>query len=234
MKTMADLHTHTNVSQHAYSSLDEMARAAKATGMTAFGIADHGPEMMDGAIAHHFLCMKGLPKQIYGMRFFTGAETNIKAFEGILDLPNQILDSLDFVVASYHVEAIEPASSDEHTNGWLEVIKNPLVDCLGHMGNPVFTCDYETIIKECKSHRKLVEINSNSFVVRPGSEKNCKVIAELCKQYNVPVIVSSDAHSCYGVANHKDAIALLESINFPERLVVNASEKQFGEFFYRT
>ena len=68
MRTIADLHMHTSVSQHAYSTLDEMARAAKEAGLLAFGITDHGPEMMDGAIAHHFLCLKGLPKEIRGMR----------------------------------------------------------------------------------------------------------------------------------------------------------------------
>lgn len=231
MKTIADLHTHTNVSQHAYSTLDEMAQAAKAAGMIAFGIADHGPEMMDGAISHHFLCMRGLPKEIYGMRFFTGAEVNIKTFGGRLDLPDSILDSLDFVVASYHAEAIEPAGTLEHTAGWLETLKNPHVDCLGHMGNPVYSCDYEAIVKACKTYRKLVEINSNSFTVRPGSKENCKTIAKLCRQYQVPVILSSDAHSCYGVANHAEAIALLESIDFPEELVVNAAEKQFWDYF---
>lgn len=54
IKTIADLHTHTMVSQHAYSTLDEMASAARELGFSAIGITDHGPGMLDGAIAHHF------------------------------------------------------------------------------------------------------------------------------------------------------------------------------------
>lgn len=231
MKTIADLHMHTNVSQHAYSTLNELANAARDAGFSAFGITDHGPEMMDGAMAHHFLCMKGLPKEILGLRFFTGAEVNIKSYDGRLDLPPSILDSLDFVIASYHIEAIQPATPDEHTAGWLNVIQNPSVDCLGHMGNPVYACDYETIIKECAAYHKIIEINSNSFIVRPGSDKNCLRIATLCKQYHLPVIISSDAHSCYSVGNHATALNLLESIDFPEELVINSSMERLTNYF---
>ena len=180
MNTIADLHMHTNVSQHAYSTLDEMARAAKEAGLLAFGVTDHGPEMMDGAIAHHFLCLKGLPKEIRGMRFYAGAEVNIKDYQGNVDLPEAIMKTLDFVIASYHVEAIQPSTEKAHTDGWLGVVEDPLIDCLGHIGNPVFQCDYEAVVKACAKYHKLIEINSNSFSVRPGSGQNCKIVAEPC------------------------------------------------------
>ena len=65
---------------------------------------------------------------------------------------------------SYHAEAIAPASPADHTRGLIEVLKNPDVDCLGHIGNPVFQCDYEAVIKACAQEEKLIEINSNSFI----------------------------------------------------------------------
>ena len=74
IRTVADLHTHTSVSQHAYSSLDEMARSAAELGLAAIGITDHGPGMMDGAIRHHFYCMRGLPKAVHGLRLVAGAK----------------------------------------------------------------------------------------------------------------------------------------------------------------
>lgn len=233
MKTIADLHMHTNVSQHAYSTLDEMARAAREAGLAAFGITDHGPEMMDGAIAHHFLCLRGLPREIYGMRFFAGAEVNIKDYSGRVDLPESILEPLDFVIASYHIEAIKPAEPKEHTAGWLRVLENPLIDCLGHIDNPVFQCDYEAIVQECARRHKLIEINSNSFSVRPGSGKNCQTVAGLCRRYQVPVIVSSDAHSCYSVGNHSAALQMLKELDFPEELVINSSFERLEEYFAR-
>ena len=50
MKTIADLHMHTSVSQHAYSTLDEIAMAAKFKGFKAFGITNHGPGMLEMCI----------------------------------------------------------------------------------------------------------------------------------------------------------------------------------------
>lgn len=231
MNTIADLHMHTNVSQHAYSTLDEMAGAAKKAGLLAFGVTDHGPEMMDGAIAHHFLCLKGLPKEIRGMRFYSGAEVNIKDYNGKVDLPDSIMNTLDFVIASYHVEAIQPSTTKAHTDGWLRVVENPMIDCLGHIGNPVFQCDYEAVVHACAKYHKLIEINSNSFSVRPGSDGNCRIVANLCRQLKVPVIVSSDAHSCYAVGNHTAALQMLEELDFPEELVVNSSMERLLKYF---
>lgn len=233
IRTVADLHTHTSVSQHAYSSLDEMARSAAELGLAAIGITDHGPGMMDGAIRHHFYCMRGLPKAVHGLRLVAGAEVNIKDFDGGLDLDRDVLRQLDFVVASYHVEAIDPAASEQHTRGWLNVIANPDVDCLGHCGNPVFACDYEAVVKACRKHGKAVEINSSSFKVRPGSSETCRAVALLCKEYGVPVLISSDAHSRYFVGDHRAAIRLLESVGFPEELVINGEKGRLMNYLDR-
>lgn len=233
MRIFADLHTHTNVSQHAYSSLHENVMAAKARGFVAVGITDHGPEMMDGAIRHHFYCMKGLPEKVDGIQLVRGAEVNIKDYNGRLDLDAEVLKSLDFVIASYHVEAIAPATLQEHTEGWLNVIKNPHVDCVGHAGNPMFVCDYEKLVKACADYHKVVEINSNSFKVRPGSECNCRRIAELCMEYRVPVLVNSDAHILYSVGEHQDALKMLEMVGFPEELVINAGRERVLEYVRR-
>ncbi len=233
MKIFADLHTHTSVSQHAYSTIHENVLAAKELGFVAVGITDHGPGMMDGAIRHHFYCMRGLPKEVDGIQLVRGAEVNIKDFDGTLDLDDKVLQGLDFVIASYHVEAIAPADVKKHTEGWLNVVKNPHVDCVGHAGNPVFACDYEALVKACARYQKVIEINSNSFRVRPGSDSNCRVIARLCREYQVPVLVSSDAHILYSVGEHRDAVGMLEEIGFPEELVLNADEGRIRDYIRR-
>ncbi|MDL2301947.1 phosphatase [Lachnospiraceae bacterium OttesenSCG-928-D06] len=233
MKLYADLHTHTNVSQHAYSTIHENVLAAKEKGFVAIGITDHGPEMMDGAIRHHFYCLKGLPETVSGLQLVRGAEVNIKDYQGRLDLDHEVLKSLDLVIASYHVEAITPASVSDHSRGWLNVIQNPDVDCLGHIGNPIYSCDYEAIVKACSSYGKAIEINSNSFKVRPGSDDNCKKVAELCMHYCVPVLVNSDAHILYQVGEQQDALNMLASIGFPEELIINADKERVLKYIER-
>lgn len=231
MKIIADLHTHTNVSQHAYSSLDEMISGAREKSFYAIAITDHGPKLPDGAKEVHFTSMRHLPKNIKDVILYKGAEVNIVDYNGSLDLPTNILNSLDFVIASYHAECIEPSNIKDHTRGWINVIKNTHVDCLGHIGNPKFICDIENIVKECKNNNKIIEINSASFTIRTGSEPICKEVAELCKKYGLNIVVTSDAHSKYNVGEHTDALRMLESIDFPEELVINSSINKLTEYF---
>ena len=49
MRIIADLHTHTIVSDHAYSTLEEMVAGAARANLAAIAITDHGPQMPDGA-----------------------------------------------------------------------------------------------------------------------------------------------------------------------------------------
>ena len=230
MKIIADLHTHTLVSEHAYSTVDEMLSAAKDKDFSALAITDHGPASSDGAKSVHFKAMHSLPEYVNGVRLLKGAEVNIIDYSGKLDLSPNVLSSLDFVIASYHEDAIQPINIKEHTNGYLEVIKNKDVDCLGHIGNPKFPFDMDYIIKLCKEYNKLIEINSSSFTVRLGSVPICRDIALLCKKYEVNIVITSDAHSKYKVGDHKDSIDMLNSINFPESLILNTDYDRLMEY----
>ncbi|WP_295156580.1 phosphatase [uncultured Brachyspira sp.] len=222
MKIIADLHTHTLVSEHAYSTVDEMVNSAKDKGFLALAITDHGPASSDGAKSVHFKAMHSLPDYINGVRLLKGSEVNIIDYNGKVDLSENVLSYLDFVIASYHEDSIEPITKKEHTKGYAEVIKNPNIDCLGHIGNPKFEFDIEYIVKLCKEYNKLIEINSSSFIIRKGSFTICKDIALTCKKYEANIVVTSDAHSKYKVGCHEDAVELLSSIDFPEHLILNS------------
>ena len=231
MHIIADLHTHTLASQHAYSTIDELCRAAIEKDFCALAVTDHGPAMPDGATQHHFFCLSGLPSKINDLLLYKGAEVNITDYRGQLDLDTPLLKQLDFVVASYHIECIQPSDVANHTEGLLQVIKNPDVDCIGHCGNPVFLIEPLPIVKACAKYGKLIEINSNSFKVRPGSDKICREVARLCKQYQVKVVVNSDAHSKWQVGEHTEALHMLEKLDFPEELVINSSKQRLLTYF---
>lgn len=231
MKTIADLHTHTLASQHAYSTLDELSMAANERGFCALAVTDHGPGMPDGAIAHHFHCLTGLPAFINGLRLYKGAEVNIMNFSGELDLENSLLERLDFVIASYHSECITPGTIEQNTQGLLASIRNPNIDCLGHCGNPVFPINAAAVIDMCARFKKIVEINSSSFRVRPGSTAICRKIAGLCMEKQVPVMVNSDAHSKWQIGDHQEALDMLSEIHFPEHLIINTSKQRLTEYF---
>ncbi len=116
----------------------------------------------------------------------------------------------------------------------MNIANNPHVDVIGHCGAPMYSFEHGPVIKEFAKTGKIVEINSNSFLERPGSYENCRSIALLCAEHRVPVVVSSDAHYCGQVGRFEAALALLNEIAFPEELVLNASYERFLEAVRRT
>lgn len=229
---IADLHTHTDVSSHAYSTLHENIISAREAGLFALGISNHGPALPDGAPEGHFRNLRVLPETVGGVRIYRGAELNIVDYDGNIDLsPDTIENRLDYTIASLHEDVIAPAGMEEHTRAYLKAAENPLVDIIGHSGTRGYAYDYERVIPEFGKHGKLVEINEGTFRVRKSSIENCMRIAQLCKKYKVSVILSSDAHFCSHVGRFEEAVHMLNHIDFPEELVVNADRKRLESWF---
>lgn len=217
----ADMHMHTVASTHAYSTVVEMAQFAQFKGLKAIAITDHASGIPDGAHPWHFGNLRCFPPYIQGVRVLHGAEANIMDYDGNLDLPIQYQKELDFVIASFHEPCVEPASIEEHTNAYLKLAENPYVDAIGHSGSDHYKYDYNKVLPVFKEKKILVEINSHSFEARTGSLKNCKEIALICKQLEIPIIVNSDAHICFSVGDVENAFKLLDEIEFPNELIVN-------------
>lgn len=227
---VADLHTHTLVSPHAYSTLTENATAAAELGMLAIATTDHGPRIGDGNHIWHFTNMRILPEHIAGIRHLRGAEANVCDFDGTLDLPERALSALDVVIASMHDGVMPYGTPEQITEAWLQVAKNPLVDIIGHCGSPQYAFDLEKVIPAFAEHGKIVEINEGTFRVRHKSLENCAAIARLCARHGVRVVVNSDAHYLTQVGRLDSAIALLEEIAFPKELIINSSRERLEAF----
>lgn len=231
IKITVDTHTHTNVSTHAFSSLEENLAAAKRMGLEGIAMTNHGPDLGDGALWFHFKSARHLPRWVDGVRLLPGAEVDIMDTSGKLDIEDKYLKDLELVIASFHTPCFPPYAKEEDvTEAWLNVMENEHVDILGHMGDGRYMCDYEAVVKKAKEKGKIIEINNHSFRVREGSSVNCKKIALLCKRYQVPVVLSTDAHFSLEVGQVPNSIALLEEIDFPEDLILNTSLKKLCDY----
>lgn len=233
MKIIADTHCHTIASTHAYSTVLENAQYASHIGLAALAITDHGPKNLDAPHVWHFENLHTLPRTICGVTILGGVEANIMDYEGTLDLNDSLLARLDWVIASYHRCNCEPGTVEQHTQAYCKLARNPYVDVIGHSGLTDYQYDYVTAIKTFKEYDKLVEINQNTFDVRKTSIQNCTEIARLCKKYEVPVVVNSDSHFAYNIGMVDDAIALLEGVSFPEKLILNTDPERFNEYLTR-
>lgn len=232
MKFVADLHTHTIVSGHAYSTLMENAKYASEIGLEILGVTDHGPNMPGAPDLWYFGNFKALPRELYGVKMLYGCEANIIDYEGNLDMPVELQTCLDIMIVSLHEPLMEGGkSSDLNTKTILKVMDNPNVDILGHMGNPKFPIDEEKIVKKAKEKNILIELNNSSFVTsRIGSEENCTKIVKLCKEFGVKIIVNSDAHFCYSIGNFSVAEKILKEIHMPEELIINTNVETLIDF----
>lgn len=236
---IADMHTHTIASTHAYSTLTEMVDAARERGLYAIAITDHGPKMPGAPRDWFFGSLNQIPLFFKGVKTVMGVEANILDFNGTLDIEsgtqeeNRQMDSLDWVVASIHgIRGIrlEKPTLEKSTELWLKVAQNPRVNVIGHSGSPAFAYDLDVVIPEFGRNHKLVEINAHTFDVRPSNVPYCRKIAEACMRYRVPIIVNSDAHFQTEVGEFRKALALLEEIGFPEELIVNASAERLNAY----
>ncbi len=222
MQIAVDTHTHTCVSHHVYSTIRENAILAAQIGLEGFALTDHAPHMVDGGMRWHFDNLLRIPRRIEGVTVIRGAELNILDTDGNVDLEGKCLDDLEWVIASMHGGSYRPGTVEENTKTWLNICRNPAVDVIGHCGTEENKFYYERVIPEFKQYGKIVEINSSSVISRPSSVKNCRQIALLCKKYEVPIVVSSDAHICYEVGEFTAALTMLKEIEFPKELVFNA------------
>ena len=228
-----DLHTHTVASGHAYNSLREMAKAAAEKGLELLGITEHAPKMPGSCQTFYFRNLKVVPRTLYGIELLLGSEVNIMDSEGNLDLSQKDLMSLDLVIASMHTPCMRPASKAENTYAYQKVLENPAVNIIGHPDDGRFPVDYEAMVKKAKETHTLIEVNNSSLSpigFRKDTHKNMKEILTLCKQYEVCITTSSDAHIDVDAANFCYVEEILRACDFPEELVATTNLELLKSF----
>jgi putative hydrolase len=231
MKIIADMHTHTVASGHAYSTVNELAGIAAAKGLLALAITDHGPALPGGPHIYHFGAMRFIPRYIDGVRILRGVEANIVGVDGELDMPENYLRKLDFVMAGLHDACgFDGQGVERNTRAVIRAMENPRIKAISHTGNPEFPVDYETLLRAGLKTGTALEINNASFgQSRKGSSTNCERIVQLAATLGSPLIVGSDAHIAQGVGEFDQAVAVLQKWHIPPEQVVNSSlDRLFG------
>ena len=150
-KVLLDAHTHTVASGHAYSSLQEMAKAAADMGLEVLGITEHGPSVPGTCPTLYFKNMFVVPRQMYGIRLLMGCEINILDTKGI---------------AGVHAAWYQAGTKEENTQGMVNVIKNPRIHIISHPGDGSCELDFEPLVLAAKEANTLLEVNNHSLAPR--------------------------------------------------------------------
>jgi DNA polymerase (family 10) len=127
-------HCHTTASD-GHNSIEEMAEAAQALGFEYLGIADHSRSSIQAhgldepKLRVQIATIRKLNKKLDGFRVFAGVECDILR-DGSLDLPDEVLSQLDYVIVSVH--SVFNLSETEMTQRVIRAIENPFITMLAH------------------------------------------------------------------------------------------------------
>ena len=235
-KNYIDLHSHSVLSKHAYSSLTENIEYASKIGLKVYGISEHQPDSA-GVGAHKYAfrnCLRIAPKEYEGTKVLVGVELNI--LDNGFDVNGFNPNELSYCIASMHGYAYDDAIHNfyDNTKNYINACETPFVTIIGHMDYPSFPCDYEKVIKAAKENDKIIELNNASLDPngsRKGAKKLDYEILKYCAEYKVPILMGSDAHIKYEIGNVDRCIDLLQEIDFPEELVINYNDELFNHYF---
>ena len=205
-----DLHSHTTLSD-GRNTLGEMAAAGRERGYAYMAITDHsashgfGDHVTAERLWERIEEVREWNKGKRGFRLLAGSEVNI-GLDGSLDYPDELLEELDWVVASVHTSfAISEKAMTERV---LAAIESPQVDCVGHLTGRLigrrepYGIDVEAVAEAAARTGTMLEINGN-----PNRRDLSEHHARLAVDAGVTIVLNTDAHGVDTLGNIAYAVA---------------------------
>ena len=196
-------HCHT-VYSDGRNSIEEMALAAEAMGMTYLTITDHSPSAryargvgIDRLRAQWDEIAR--VQQRVKIKLLKGTESDI-CEDGSLDYPDHVLEKFDIIIASIH--ARHKMDSEQMTQRLLRALKLPFFKVWGHPlgrligSRPPLACRMEEVLDTIAESKCAVEVNGDPH--RLDLEPHW---IRAARTRGIKCIVSTDAHSIGGLTN---------------------------------
>lgn len=231
-KLIADVHTHTLVSGHAYGTIREMAKAAADKQLQILGVSEHAPGIPGTVDPFYYLNLEVIPRELYGVKMIHGCEINVMN-DGTLSLPQEYIEKLDYAIIGIHCQCYENQGREINTENLIKCMQNDKVRFISHPDDDHTPLNYEELVRAAKEFHVALEVN-NSSLIKKDRRWNCieNYIAMLhfCERYKVPIIINSDAHDPSNVGNFDLAVQLIEGLKFNEDLILNTEVDKLMNF----
>ena len=195
---VADLHMHSDWSD-GKNTIREMAEACMKLDRQYIVITDHSRSLgiANGLSIERLLAQAEEVRQLNAemgdkIQVLAGTEMDIKA-DGSLDYPDEVLEQMDFVIASLHSALGQ--KREQVTERLLNAIRNPHVHMIGHPSARQFPnrdevdADWDAVLAAASEHQTILEINANPLRLDLKPE-----LARLAKDLGVPLAINTDAH----------------------------------------
>lgn len=195
---LSDLHDHTEWSDGA-NTIEEMANGAMKAGYRYLAITDHSKAVgitggMDAAeLRKQIAEIRKVNGKVKPFRILAGTEVDIKP-DGSLDLPDDVLEELDWVVASVHIKF--GMTEEEMTGRIIKAMEHPCVNVIGHPTGRLigsrepYPVNIDHLVEAAKRTGTFLEINA--FWDRLDLSD---LHARKAKEGGVTLTISNDAHN---------------------------------------
>jgi len=221
---VADLHLHTDRTD-GRDTLEAMVRAVKARGYAYCAITDHSKSL---AMANGFNAarvrqsvgeIEAVRRAVPGIHVLHGLEVDILA-DGSLDLEEEGLELLDWVIVSLHQQLDQPPA--EATERVLRALDHPRVMAMAHptgriIGTrPGAKFDLERVCERAVERGVALEINSH-----PDRSDLSDVNARFAKEKGARFVIDTDAHSVRHLDNIRFGVFAARRAGIEARDVLN-------------
>ncbi|WP_102691123.1 DNA polymerase/3'-5' exonuclease PolX [Rummeliibacillus pycnus] len=194
----SDLHMHTTWSDGAHA-VHEMGEALLEKRYQYAVITDHSQylKVANGLTPERLLEQR---KEIWtfnekhpNFRLLAGTEMDILP-DGSLDFEDDVMEELDFVIASIHSSFSQP--QEKIMERLHNAMKNPHVDMIAHPTGRVigqregYNPDIAQLIAWAKEYGKILELNANPYRL-----DLCMEHLEMAAEAGVPIAINTDAHA---------------------------------------
>jgi len=220
-----DLHIHTDWSD-GIGSLQEIINYAKKLNYKYIAITDYAgylSRVQNGLDAKRLLKQaQAINKIKTKLKIFKGAEVSITK-DGSLDMKDQILAKLDWVIAGVHSHM--KMRKKAMTQRIIKAMQNPHVNMIAHPTGrilnkrPAYELDFDQVFKAAQKTNTYLEINASMDRLDLKDE-----LARQAIKSGVKLVINTDAHSPHGLNQMHLGIAQARRGWCEKKDILNAKE----------
>ncbi len=192
-----DMHAHTKATD-GQNTIEEMAQAARDRGYSYLAITDHTKRVSvaggldDEGLKRHADNIREVNEELDDLWLMAGVEVDILK-SGKLDIDEDLLSTLDWVVASVHYDL--KLDSRKMTDRIIAAVKSGVVHCLGHPldrmigSRESLAYDMDKVMDACKENNVYLEINA-----QPDRLDLPDTFCRQAVKQGIGLVIATDAH----------------------------------------
>lgn len=222
MKFIGDFHIHTVASGDAFGTIREIVSISQEKNLNVIAITDHGPAMPSSSHCNYFNSLADNVRSDSGIIIYPGVEANIIDKNGRLDLPDNTLNRLEYIIAAFHGFSWD--NNDVYTNtvALKACLMRYNIKSIAHLNYPYFAIDMTQIVPVLIDKKIAIEIN-NKALEKDSDWSIFKNTVLKLRYKGVKFIVNSDAHYPLQVGDFTRAVEFIDYCGLKESDIINTS-----------